>query len=70
MRDIVFEKAQGCAGKVNRTSVYAEVARRVFLKKVSWEISQNSQKKHLCRNFFLDKVRTPSISNFIKNESF
>ena len=31
MCHIVFEKAQGCAGKVNRASVYAEVAaQRVF----------------------------------------
>ena len=28
MCDIIFEKAQGCAGKVNRTSVYAEPAIR------------------------------------------
>ena len=31
MCDIVFEKVQGCAGKVNRTSVYAEAAVRKVL---------------------------------------
>ena len=31
IRGIVFEKAQGCAGKVSRTNVYAEaVTRRVL----------------------------------------
>ena len=33
MCDIVFEKVQGCAGKVNRTSVYAEAAFRRVPKK-------------------------------------
>ena len=43
MCDIVFEKAQGRAGKVNRTSVYGEAAvQKGSLKKVLWEISENS----------------------------
>ena len=37
MCDIVFENTQGCAGKVNRTSVYAEavIRRTLFHKKTS-----------------------------------
>ena len=31
MYDIVFEKAKGCGGKLNRTSVYAEAAVRSVL---------------------------------------
>ena len=43
MCDIVFEKAKSRGGTVNRTSVYAEGAvRKGSLKKVLWEISQNS----------------------------
>ena len=43
--DIVFEKAEGSLPKGS-------------FKKVLWKISQNSQKKHLCRNLFLIKLKT------------
>ena len=48
MCDIVFEKTKGRGGAVNRTSVYDKAAiRRVCLKKVLLEISQNSQ-ENIC----------------------
>ena len=40
MCDIVFEKAKGCGGTVNRASLYGEVA--VGRVQMLWEISQNS----------------------------
>ena len=69
MCDIVFEKVQGCAGKVNRTSVYAEAAfRRVPIKGFMRYFSEFT-KKHQCRNLFFDKVKLSRSKNFIKIES-
>ena len=48
MCDIAFEKTKGHSGTVNRASVYAEVViRNGSLKKILWEISQNSQ-EYIC----------------------
>ena len=56
MCDIVFEKVQGCAGKVNRTSVYAKAAvPRVLSKRFYEKFSRIQKKKNLCRNLFFDK---------------
>ena len=59
MCDIVFEKVQDHAGKVNRTSVYAEAASEGFLKKGFMRNFPEftKKKKNLCRNLFLDKVK-------------
>ena len=57
MWDIVFEKAKGYVGTVNRTSVYAEAAvRRVFKESVMRNFADLTR-KHLCANLFFDKVK-------------
>ena len=60
--DIVFEKANGYGGTVNKTSVYAEAAvRRVLWKRLRETFRRihhkKKKKKHLCRNLFFDKVK-------------
>ena len=58
MCDIVFEKVQGRAGKVNRASVSTEVAiRRVLLKRFYDKFPRIHTKKYLRRNLFFDKVK-------------
>ena len=69
MCDIVFEKVQGCAGKVNRTSVYAEAAFRRVPIKGFMRYFPEFTKKHQCRNLFFDKVKLSRSKNFIKIES-
>ena len=61
MCGIVFEKAKGHGGTVNRTSVYAEAA-------IRRDVTRNFAvftRKHLCQNLFLVNiakfVRTPFL---------
>ena len=57
MCDIVFDKVQDRAGKVNRTSVYAEAAvRRVLLKGFLSNFPEFTN-NHLCQNLYFDKVK-------------
>ena len=59
--DIVFEKAQGRAGKKDKTSVYAEAALRRFFKNRFMrnfaEFAKKKKKKKKCRNLFFSKVK-------------
>ena len=52
MCDIVFEKAKGRGGTVNRTSVYGE-ASEGFFKKDAMRSFAEFTRKHLCRNLFV-----------------
>ena len=68
MCNIVFEKVQDPAGKVNRTSVYAEAAvQRVLSKRFSDKFPRIHKEKHLCRNLFLDKVRLCRSATSLKS---
>ena len=51
--DIIFEQAQGYAGKVDRTSVMQKQPSEGFIKKGFAAFT----KKHLYRKLFFDKVK-------------
>ena len=55
MCDIVFEKATGRGGKVNRTRVYAEP--KGFFKKCVMMNFAEFTRNHLCWNIVFDKVK-------------
>ena len=58
MCDIVFEKAEGRRGKVNRTSVYVEVVVRRILKKGDMRNFEEFTKKNICaRIYFLIELK-------------
>ena len=63
--DIVFEKAQGCAGKVDKTSVYAEAALRRFFKNRFMrnfaEFAKKKKKKKSAGTSFLVKLSSLNL---------
>ena len=56
MCDIVFEKPKGRDRTVNRTSVYAEAAKRFFKESVVRKFAEFTR-IYLCQNLFFDKVK-------------
>ena len=52
MCGIVFEKAKGSGGTINRTSVYGEAASEGFFKKDVMRNFAEFLRKHLCQNLF------------------
>ena len=55
--DIIFEQAQGYAGKVDRTSVMQKQPSEGFIKKGFIRNFAAFTKKHLYRKLFFDKVK-------------
>ena len=66
MCDIAFEKAQGRAGKVNRTSVMQKHPSKGFFKKCFIGNFTEFTKKHLCRNLIFDKLRLRKSATSLK----
>ena len=71
MCDIVFEKAKGCGRKIKQSQCLCRSSRpNGSLKKVLWEISQNSQ-ENICNGIsfwcflvnFVKFARTPFLQN-------
>ena len=68
--DIVFERAKGRDGTVNRTSDYVDAAvKRGSIKKVLWEISQNSQENGCARVSILIKLDVTDLQLLLNRES-
>ena len=66
MCNIVFEKINGCGGKVNRMSVYAEAPVRRFFKRSVMRNFVEFTRKYLCWDLFFDIAKLCGIGTSSK----